>query len=224
MKLKIVVNGKLEDTDYYFDEYFNLYNKFGKMLKPQSVGGNNKDKKYQSYYIKSKLRYKHRLVYQSCKGMIKNEINHKDTNKSNNHIDNLEDVTRSENQRHARKNIKYKKYKKREIVTTSYYEYDMYSWYGSFLGKRTGKDISTDKMNDNLFEKRNKYKIEKTDNGYLFMILGEGTIIEGKNYSFIKRFIENNYPDFKPRYYYYNNNLRFYNNYFKNKIKVKRKL
>lgn len=51
----------------------------------------------------SKLGFVHRLVYETFVGEIpiKYEINHLDFNKSNNRLDNLELVTRSENQIHA---------------------------------------------------------------------------------------------------------------------------
>lgn len=44
-----------------------------------------------------KMWYVHRLVYTVFMGEIKNEINHKDHNKSNNKLENLEDISRKEN-------------------------------------------------------------------------------------------------------------------------------
>ena len=55
-----------------------------------------------------KREYIHRLVAKTFLPGIhgKNEINHKDGNKSNNHISNLEWVTHSENQHHAYRILK----------------------------------------------------------------------------------------------------------------------
>ena len=54
--------------------------------------------------------YVHRFVYECIKGNIPNkmEINHIDSNKQNNHIDNLELMTSSENKKHAHEAKKYK--------------------------------------------------------------------------------------------------------------------
>lgn len=41
----------------------------------------------------------HRLVYETWIGKLKDTVNHKDRNKQNNHIDNLEDIPRNENSR-----------------------------------------------------------------------------------------------------------------------------
>ena len=54
--------------------------------------------------------YVHRFVFECIKGNIFNkmEINHKDSNKQNNCINNLELMTRSENAKHAHEAKKYK--------------------------------------------------------------------------------------------------------------------
>jgi len=52
----------------------------------------------------------HRLVWETYKGKIKGIINHKDLDKTNNHIDNLEDITVRENNLHWIKNTE-KKFK-----------------------------------------------------------------------------------------------------------------
>lgn len=81
------------------------------------IGCKNKDKNGKQQYFtvtkrdpnndnKCKLIMAHRLVYMAFHGPIKNntlQINHKDGNKHNNHIDNLELVTQSENGKHAYK-------------------------------------------------------------------------------------------------------------------------
>lgn len=46
----------------------------------------------------------HRLVFETFNGKISKEINHKDGDKENNFIDNLEDITKSENIKHAYEN------------------------------------------------------------------------------------------------------------------------
>jgi len=55
---------------------------------------------------KSKSRYIHRLVCEAFDKKYSNDlfVNHKDGNKKNNHISNLEMVTASENSKHAYKN------------------------------------------------------------------------------------------------------------------------
>lgn len=53
---------------------------------------------------KSKQFMVHRLVYETFKGKIKNnyEINHKDLDRSNNKIDNLEEMTHADNVRYSK--------------------------------------------------------------------------------------------------------------------------
>jgi hypothetical protein len=53
---------------------------------------------------KNKKRYtksSHRLIAEAFYGLSKNDVNHKDGNKLNNNIENLEYVTKSENTKHA---------------------------------------------------------------------------------------------------------------------------
>lgn len=78
-------------------------NKFLKLRK------NNRGYLIVSLYPNSKtvLRFVHRLVLEAFNGekpSAKHQCNHKDGNKQNNHIDNLEWVTCSENRKHAYKN------------------------------------------------------------------------------------------------------------------------
>lgn len=71
-----------------------------KELKPQDNGNGylyvvlQKDKKRFKKYV-------HRIVANAFIGFSKLEVNHKDLNKKNNNIKNLEYVTKSENHRHA---------------------------------------------------------------------------------------------------------------------------
>ena len=71
-----------------------------RVLKPAISGGY-----FKTMLLNDNGMYKtiliHRLVMLSFKGYSKLEVNHKDGNKLNNKIDNLEYCTRSENQKHA---------------------------------------------------------------------------------------------------------------------------
>ena len=79
-----------------------------KILKPWT---NKKGYMYIKYMPDRKNRSVHSLVFEAFHGPVKNGlcINHKDGNKSNNNIENLEAVTISENIRHAfRNNLNHK--------------------------------------------------------------------------------------------------------------------
>ena len=70
----------------------------GKILSPKT-----KTNGYLEVNIADKSKYAHRLVAETWIGKIppKMTVNHKDGNKNNNHVDNLEIVTYSENSKHA---------------------------------------------------------------------------------------------------------------------------
>ena len=101
--------------------FFNLANQYGhydekkriikeKILSPKIRKGNRPG--YKSVYLyknKNKKFYSIHFLVASAflfKDKDKTEINHKDCNPSNNYVDNLEWVTRSENIKHAYKNHK----------------------------------------------------------------------------------------------------------------------
>ena len=93
-------------TWYYITEDGKCYNsKTNNWLKGQE----NKENGYLSYTItlpdgKKKRLYAHRLVaiaFIKNTDKTKNQINHKDGNKLNNHVDNLEWITSKENHQHA---------------------------------------------------------------------------------------------------------------------------
>lgn len=115
--LKYLKNGNLiEHPLYLVDKNSKIWSiKNQKYLKPQKIGGNNHDKKYHAVYIDKKFVYVHNIMIQTFWNVVpvkfKIECNHKDCNKFNNQLNNLELVDRKDNIIHARKNIVYKKQK-----------------------------------------------------------------------------------------------------------------
>ncbi len=94
---------KYQDSSYLVCENgFIINEKTGKQLRPQNNGNG---------YLKVSLRinkkecqkYVHRLVAECFIEKTSDQVNHKDGNKSNNHVSNLEWVTNAENQVHAHK-------------------------------------------------------------------------------------------------------------------------
>ena len=79
-----------------------INNKTGKKIKPQLNG-----KGYLRVSIGGKLKFVHRLVAEKYIPNPKNkpQVNHKDGNKLNNCVDNLEWVTNMQNRQHAVKNL-----------------------------------------------------------------------------------------------------------------------
>lgn len=105
----------IEFEDYEISNLGTLRNKYGKILKPTITGG------YHRAFLrkngKTHYRYYHRLVYQAFNGSLnKLEINHKDLDKSNNNLTNLEAVTHSENMKHAYDNGAFKGTRKGKVV------------------------------------------------------------------------------------------------------------
>ena len=85
--------------------------RLGRILRPELSGAGNR-KYYRVVLSKNSIKkhiFIHRLVYSSFIGPIPNQlqINHKDLDKLNNKIGNLECVTAKENQNHARLNREY---------------------------------------------------------------------------------------------------------------------
>jgi len=80
-------------------------NKKGKILKPQKASQSKKKytqvRLFNDEYRRGKLQYIHRLVWETFKGEIPadREIDHIDGDPHNNHIDNLQLITRRENVR-----------------------------------------------------------------------------------------------------------------------------
>lgn len=80
---------------------------YGKFILKQFVGGNRKNGKYLGVNMwlndgRRTVLYIHRLVAFTFLPLVqdKNEINHIDLDKTNNHVDNLEWSTRAENMQH----------------------------------------------------------------------------------------------------------------------------
>ena len=88
--------------DYYIDELGNVYNKNGHKMSPfiDSLG-------YQQLSLRKNKKVKHvrphRHIYEAFYGEISNgyQVNHKDGNKANNKLSNLELMTNSENTKHG---------------------------------------------------------------------------------------------------------------------------
>jgi hypothetical protein len=90
-------------SDYTITENGEIINnKNGKKLKPQPNG-----KGYLRVSIGGKLQFIHRLVAEKYIPNPENkpQVNHKDGNKLNNSVDNLEWVSNMENRQHAVKNL-----------------------------------------------------------------------------------------------------------------------
>lgn len=104
MYKKLEISGLKKE--YLIDEHGNVFDiTTNKFRKPYF---NNKGYVMMSFYIdgKSKTKFVHRLVlgaFAPIIGMENLQVNHKDGDKRNNHIDNLEWCTQSENQKHAYK-------------------------------------------------------------------------------------------------------------------------
>lgn len=93
---------KLNIDDYEITECGEVINKHtGRYVKPQKNG-----KGYYRVSIGGKLVFVHRLVAEKYipNPENKSQVNHKDGDKTNNHVSNLEWVTNKENRNHALKN------------------------------------------------------------------------------------------------------------------------
>lgn len=90
------------DSGYYVKEDGTVIGKYGKPLKPRLRGSYNSVRIHYGEITKGNINI-HRMVAEVYLGECPDGfvVNHKDGNKLNNHKDNLEYVTRSENQKHA---------------------------------------------------------------------------------------------------------------------------
>ena len=98
---KIIINN--QETFYSVSNYGNVRNDSTKTLLNGSIANNG----YKMVHLRQRIDKNcsvHRLVMKAfcpCEGMDELQINHKDGNKLNNHIDNLEWSTSLENIRHS---------------------------------------------------------------------------------------------------------------------------
>ena len=120
MKYKSTQNVEIKCDVFYYHPVYTNYgaNKFGqifnKKTKRCSIGcihtSGYMAKRLSQIGLPCKQYFIHRLVFECIKGEIPNkmQINHIDSNRQNNCIDNLEIVTHSENMKHAHEAKKYK--------------------------------------------------------------------------------------------------------------------
>lgn|SRR5699024_1099231 len=98
----IVLHG--EPLEYYFvDEEGNIYNDTGRKLKPQTLTtGYERIELNKGLELKGKTYSVHRMVAETFLENPNNlpEVNHKNGIKNDNRVDNLEWVSRSDNQKH----------------------------------------------------------------------------------------------------------------------------
>lgn len=97
---------QIEDSNHFINNKGEVVNKFNEKVKPRNCNGYlmvdiNTNKKHKTLYI-------HRVVAQIFLPNPENlpEVHHKDNNKSNNHLDNLEWTTKSMNCRMSSKKKK----------------------------------------------------------------------------------------------------------------------
>jgi len=83
----------------------------------------------------NKMYYVHRLVSETFHGEIPAgyEINHKNLDKADNHIDNLEQITHKENQQHASKNGRWKGHKPPTRYGTELHNSKLLNWHIIFI-------------------------------------------------------------------------------------------
>lgn len=134
---------KIQDYDNYF-----IYDN-GDVLNTQTnkiLGGSIGENGYKYYRLskdnKKKMFYAHRLV---AEAFIENPnnlpvVNHKDGNKANNNVDNLEWVTYSENTNHAHKNnlikpVTEREYYKEDLPNEKWKKINGYNYSVSTMGR-----------------------------------------------------------------------------------------
>jgi len=106
--------------DYLIDEYGNIFNKYTNHKLSQWI--DNVGYKQVVLYLDGKRKYKrvHRLVTLAYIDNVDNlkQVNHKDADKTNNNIDNLEWMTNKANTQHAYDSAVYTSTYKVDVVST----------------------------------------------------------------------------------------------------------
>lgn len=117
---KLSINGI--STDYLISNYGRVLTKNGESIKRTQINHGGYEKVALQINKKNKLVSVHRAVYESFVGQIPEgmQINHKDGNKLNNRINNLEVVTGSENMQHAWKTGLCKKQNRKGQLNPNY--------------------------------------------------------------------------------------------------------
>lgn len=102
---KIIING--EETKYYITKEGKIWSSYKNMFLKTQISEHGYENVHLSINKKKISKYVHRLMaetYLGFKGEENKVINHKDGNKLNNNLSNLEIITSSENLYHAYKN------------------------------------------------------------------------------------------------------------------------
>ena len=155
---------------YEINELGEVWSNVGnRKLRKQSIGKDGYHRVVLSDSGVTVTKYVHRLVWEACVGPIpaKMTVNHKDLDKSNNRLDNLELMTLAENLAHARERKKWN-YKERPIsikrkkLLAVDWEYGGYRTF-----KEAAEDVSGDAGNIS-----NAIKSGRVSYGYLWTKVG----------------------------------------------------
>ena len=211
--VKIIENGVLvENRNYIVYENGDVYSVRGnRILKPQAIAGYKNKKKYLAVSLNKKLHYVHRVVFFTFVNELpKNDyqVNHKDGNKRNNNLTNLEYITKKQNMEHAQKaGLLKDQIRTRRIRLT---QYERYTWDGVLIATGSRKEFGLKDIN-NFYVNRKKYNIVDDK----LLKLGEGVVAEGLKT--IQRYIRVNNLDIDPYKSYSLKN--FFRDYY---VKLKR--